>query len=165
MPRTAFYPGSFDPLTNGHLDIVERALALCDRLVIGVGAHHGKTAMLTIEARLELIEAVAGPLAHARGCELGVVPFSALVVDAAREAGASMLVRGIRDGSDFDYEMRMANMNNAMARDLDTVFLAASPAVAFISSTLVRQIATMGGNVADFVPDASARAIAAALAH
>jgi pantetheine-phosphate adenylyltransferase len=163
MIRTAFYPGSFDPLTNGHLDVIGRALGLFDRLVVGVGDHHGKEPMLEVAARLALIEDVAAPLASAAGAVLDVVSFDGLVVDAARDAGAGALVRGIRDGSDFDYEMRMAHMNQSMAAGLETIFLAAAPRVGFISSTLVRQIAAMGGDISGFVPGASARAVAAAL--
>lgn len=163
MTRSAFYPGSFDPLTNGHLDIIERAAAQFDRLVVGVGAHHGKKPLLTLEVRLALIEEVAEPLAKAAGASLEVVSFDALVVDAARQAGAAALIRGIRDGSDFDYEMRMSQMNRTMAGDVETVFLAASAHVGFISSTLVRQIAAMGGDVAPFVPPSSVRAMHTAL--
>ena len=163
MTRSAFYPGSFDPLTNGHLDIIGRAAGQFDRLVIGVGAHHGKKPLLGLEVRLALIEEEAGALVRQAGAALEVVSFDGLVVDAARNAGATALIRGIRDGSDFDYEMRMSQMNHAMAGDVETVFLAASANVGFISSTLVRQIASMGGDVSPFVPPSSARAMQAAL--
>jgi pantetheine-phosphate adenylyltransferase len=162
MTRTAFYPGSFDPLTNGHLDIMSRALAQFDRLVVGVGAHHGKTPLLELETRLALIEEVARPLAAEAGGEIAAVSFSGLVVDAARAAGAGALVRGLRDASDFDYELRMSRMNRSMAREIDSVFFAAAPDVSFISSTLIRQIAAMGGDIAAFVPAASAAAVRAA---
>jgi len=165
MTRTAFYAGSFDPPTNGHLDIIRRALAQFDRLVVGVGAHHGKTPLLALETRLALIEEVARPLAAQAGSELEAVSFAGLVVDAARAAGAGVLVRGLRDASDFDYELRMSRMNRSMAGDVETLFLAAAPEVSFISSTLVRQIAAMGGDVAAFVPAASAAAIRAATAR
>ena len=165
MTRTGFYPGSFDPVTNGHLDIIERALLLFDRLVIGVGAHHGKTPMLALDARVALLNEVAAPIAERAGAAIEVVTFDGLVVEAARGAGARTLVRGLRDASDFDYEMRMARTNGAMAGDVATVFLPASAETGFISSTLVRQIAGMGGDVSRFVPKASARAIAAALAR
>ena len=163
MTRSAFYPGSFDPVTNGHLDMIGRAAAQFDRLVVGVGAHHGKKPLLDLETRLALINEVAAPLAAQAGAALEVVEFDALVVDAARDSGATALIRGIRDGSDFDYEMRMSQMNKAMAGDIETVFLAASSDVGFISSTLVRQIASMGGDVSPFVPPSSARAMQAAL--
>ncbi|MHA1524424.1 MAG: pantetheine-phosphate adenylyltransferase [Alphaproteobacteria bacterium] len=152
MTHTGFYPGSFDPLTNGHVDIVTRALGLVDRLVIGIGVHAGKTPLLTADTRRQLIEGVIAPLAKAAGTDVDLVEFDGLVVDAARQAGATMLIRGLRDTTDFDYETRMANMNHTLAPDIETIFLAASPAMSFISSTLVRQIAAMGGDVSGFVP-------------
>lgn len=159
MARTGFYPGSFDPLTNGHLDIINRSLELVDRLVIGIGVHAGKTPMLAPATRRRLIEEAVTPLARASGAGLELVEFDDLVVDAARRAGASFLVRGLRDAADFDYESRMANMNHAMAPGLETIFLAASPGFSFISSTLVRQIAGMGGDISDFVPQSVVSAI------
>ncbi len=164
MIRIGYYPGSFDPLTNGHLDIIERAMRLCDKLTIGVGAHHGKKPMLALNTRMNLIGELVKPLAEESNCECAVDSFDGLVVDAARHVGADMIVRGVRDGSDFDYEMRMSQMNAALASDVNTVFLAASSGVGFISSTLVRQIAIMGGDITTFVPDACALELAAALA-
>ena len=163
MARTALYPGSFDPLTNGHVAVLGAALRLCDRLVVAVGVHSSKTAMLSADDRLELIEAVAGPIAKQAGAELEVRTFDKLVVDFARELGATILVRGLRDGTDLDYEMQMAGMNAAMLPSLQTVFLPASPATRHITATLVRQIASMGGDVEPFVPEAVAQRLDASL--
>jgi len=152
MARTALYAGSFDPLTNGHLDVVNHALRLVDRLVIAVGVHPGKTPLFAAEERLAMLEESCAPLAHAAKCELACTTFADLVVAAARRAGATVLIRGLRDASDFDYEMQMAGMNAAMAPEIRTVFLPAAPVVRPITATLVRQIAGMGGDVSPFVP-------------
>lgn len=152
MTRTAFYTGSFDPVTNGHADVIAGAARLCDRLVLAIGVHPGKTPLLSAERRAELLREVATPLLAATGATLDVVTFDDLAVDAARRAGASIIVRGLRDGSDLDYETQMAGMNAVMAPDIQTVFLPASGTVRHITATLVRQIAAMGGDVAPFVP-------------
>ena len=164
MPRTALYPGSFDPLTNGHVDMLRAAFALCDRLVVAIGVHAAKTPMLSVDDRLELIETVVGPMAAEVGAEFEACTFDNLVVDFAREVGATILIRGLRDGTDLDYEMQMAGMNATMAPGLQTVFLPASPDARHITATLVRQIAAMGGDVAPFVPQAVAARIAKHLA-
>ena len=127
MTRTGIYTGSFDPITNGHVDVIERAAALVDRLVVAVGVHHGKKPVFTAEERLAMIEAEVGERVRAAGAELVVTTFSGLAVDAAREAGATIIIRGLRDGSDFDYEIQMSTMNAVMMPDVETVFLAASP--------------------------------------
>jgi pantetheine-phosphate adenylyltransferase len=152
MPRVALYAGSFDPVTNGHLDVVRRAVRLADRLVIAIGIHPGKTPLFPPDERLAMVEEVCAPLAREAKCELKCVAFDDLVVTAARREGASLLIRGLRDGTDLDYEMQMAGMNGAMAPDVQTVFLPASPPVRPITATLVRQIAAMGGDVSSFVP-------------
>jgi pantetheine-phosphate adenylyltransferase len=152
MARTAFYAGSFDPVTNGHLDVIRQALRLADRLVCAIGIHPGKTPLFSAEDRIALLEASAGDLARAANVPFTCVTFDDLVVDAARRAQATILIRGLRDGSDFDYEMQMAGMNAAMAPDIATVFLPASPTVRHITATLVRQIAGMRGDVSNFVP-------------
>jgi pantetheine-phosphate adenylyltransferase len=152
MPRTALYAGSFDPVTNGHLDVVRAAAGLCDRLVLAIGIHPGKTPLFAVEERLAMLAEVCAPLVEAAGVELACVTFDDLVITAAEREGASILVRGLRDGTDFDYEMQMAGMNGAMAPAVQTVFLPASPAVRPITATLVRQIAKMGGDVSSFVP-------------
>ena len=152
MPRIALYAGSFDPVTNGHLDVVRQAVRLADRLVLGIGIHPGKTPLFPFEERLAMLTETCGPLAKAAGAELACVTFDDLVVSLAKREGATMLIRGLRDSTDFDYEMQMAGMNQTMAPGISTVFLPASPAVRPITATLVRQIARMGGDIAAFVP-------------
>jgi pantetheine-phosphate adenylyltransferase len=152
MPRIALYAGSFDPVTNGHLDVVRQAVRIADRLVIAIGVHPGKTPLFTAEERTAMLHENCAPFAHEAKCELCCVTFSSLVVDAARKTGATMLIRGVRDGTDLDYEMQMAGMNGAMAPEIVTVFLPASPEVRPITATLVRQIAGMGGDISSFVP-------------
>jgi len=154
MPRTALFPGSFDPVTNGHLDIVRQAARLADRLVLAIGAHPGKVPLFSTSERLAMLEEIAAPVARAAGCELRCITFADLVVATARREGAGILVRGLRSSADFDYEMEMAGMNGAMATEIQTVFLPASPEVRPITATLVRQIASMGGDVSHFVPPA-----------
>jgi len=152
MSRTGIYTGSFDPITNGHIDVIERAAALVDRLVVAVGVHHGKTPVFSAEERLAMIEQQVGDTVRAAGCDLVVTTFDGLAVEAARAANASIIIRGLRDGSDFDYEIQMSTMNAEMAPEAETVFLAASPACRHIAASLVRQIAAMGGDVSKFVP-------------
>jgi pantetheine-phosphate adenylyltransferase len=152
MPRTALFPGSFDPVTNGHLDLVRQASRLADRLVLAVGTHPGKTPLFGTQEKLAMIEETCGELARASGCELACITFDDLVVAAAHRERATLLIRGLRGASDFDYEMEMAGMNAAMAPAVQTVFLPASPNVRPITATLVRQIASMGGDVSPFVP-------------
>ncbi|MET4800740.1 pantetheine-phosphate adenylyltransferase [Bradyrhizobium sp. LB11.1] len=152
MPRIAFYPGSFDPITNGHLDVVRNSVSLCDRLVVAVGVHPGKKPLFSTEERLKMLHDVCGPVAAQAGCTLEAVTYDDLAVSAARKYGATIMIRGLRDGTDLDYEMRLAGMNGTMAPDVQTVFLPASPVVRPITGTLVRQIAAMGGDVSAFVP-------------
>ncbi len=152
MIHTGFFSGSFDPMTNGHLDVIDHAGWLCDRLVIGVGVNASKVGLFSVEERLALIREAAAPALEGKGCELDVVSFSGLAVEAARAAGATIIVRGLRDSTDFDYEMQMAGMNRAMAPELRTVFLPASSPVRPITATLVRQIASMGGDPSPFTP-------------
>lgn len=152
MPRIALYAGSFDPVTNGHIDVVRHAARLADRLVLAIGVHPGKAPLFSVEERLAMLDETCAPLAREAKCELTCITFDNLVIEAARKAGASLLIRGLRDATDFDYEMQMAGMNGTMAPEVQTVFLPASPAVRPITATLVRQIARMGGDVSAFVP-------------
>jgi len=161
MTRVALYPGSFDPLTNGHVDMLKASLTLCDRLVVAIGIHPAKQPMFMDAERVSMIEEVGRPLALAAGVVLEVRTFSTLVVQFARDIGATILVRGLRDGTDLDYEMQMAGMNKALAPWLQTVFLPASPEDRHITATLVRQVAQMGGDVSPFVPAAVASRITA----
>ncbi len=150
--RVGLYPGSFDPVTFGHVDIVRRAGQLVDTLVIAIGAHHDKHPLFTAEERVKLASQVLQPVAKAVGLKLEVTTYDTLTVAAARDAGATVVIRGLRDAGDFDYEMQMAGMNAALAPDIETVFLASSPGSRHIAASLVRQIAAMGGDVAAFVP-------------
>jgi pantetheine-phosphate adenylyltransferase len=159
MSRTAFYTGSFDPITNGHLDVIENGAALCDRMVVAIGVHPGKTPLFSAAERADLIRAVCEKSLKAKGVALEVVTFAGLAVDAAEQAGATIILRGLRDGTDFDYEMQMAGMNAAMKPGVQTVFLPASPPVRHLTATLVRQIAAMGGDVSGFVPAPVAAAL------
>ncbi|MBR0757921.1 pantetheine-phosphate adenylyltransferase [Bradyrhizobium jicamae] len=152
MPRVALYPGSFDPLTNGHLDVVKQAAALCDRLVVAVAIHPGKKTLFSTEERFEMLQEVCGPIVAQAGCTLECATYDNLTVTAAHKLGATIMIRGLRDGTDLDYEMQLAGMNGAMAPDVQTVFLPASPPVRPITATLVRQIAQMGGDYSSFVP-------------
>ena len=150
--RVALYAGSFDPVTNGHLDVVRQAASLAERLILAIGTHPGKAPMFSVEERVAMLEETCGPLVRAARGTLKCLTFADLVVSAAQREGATLLVRGLRDGTDFDYEMQMAGMNGAMAPDIQTVFLPASPSVRPITATLVRQIAAMGGDISRFVP-------------
>jgi pantetheine-phosphate adenylyltransferase len=149
---TAFYPGSFDPMTNGHLDVLVQALQVADRVIVAIGVHPGKTPLFSFEERAELIRASLAEALPEKAGSIEIVSFDRLVVDAARANGARLLIRGLRDGTDLDYEMQMAGMNRQMAPDVQTVFLPAGTASRPITATLVRQIASMGGDVAAFVP-------------
>jgi pantetheine-phosphate adenylyltransferase len=163
MPRIGFYSGTFDPVTLGHADVIRRAARLVDRLVIGIGVHPAKAPLFTPEERVGMLIAETREAGKAAGCEIVVETFADLVVDAARRAGASVIFRGLRDGTDFDYEMQMAGMNGAMAPAIETVFVATSPGVRHIAANLVRQIAGMGGDVTPFVSADVARRLAAKL--
>ncbi|MEL6287864.1 MAG: pantetheine-phosphate adenylyltransferase [Pseudomonadota bacterium] len=152
MSRTAFYAGSFDPLTLGHLDIIRRGLNVADCVVVGVGVHDAKRPMLDAGTRIRLIET---SLADADGVDAAateIVTFDDLAVAAAERHGATLILRGLRDGTDLDYEAQMAGMNQAMAGSIETVFLVGTPGVRHIAANLVRQIAAMGGDITAFVP-------------
>jgi pantetheine-phosphate adenylyltransferase len=159
MPRIALYPGSFDPVTNGHLDVVRHAVGLCDRLIVAVGVHPGKNPLFSTEERLEMARGVFAPIAAAAGCAFDCATYGNLTVVAAREAGATIMIRGLRDGTDLDYEMQISGMNEIMAPDVHTVFVPASVGVRPITATLVRQIAAMGGDVSAFVPPSVAASL------
>ncbi len=163
--RIGLYPGSFDPVTLGHVDIVRRAAQLVDRLVIAIGAHHSKGPFFTDEERIALARAALEPVASELGIELDVVVYDGLTVETATAAGAMVVFRGLRDAGDFDYEMQMAGLNAALAPEIETVFLAASPGTRHIAASLVRQIAAMGGDVSPFVPELVNKALARKLAR
>lgn len=161
MIRTALYAGSFDPVTNGHLDVVRQACRLVQHLVIAIGVHPGKAPLFSADERAELLSTICTPLVEREGAQLDVVTFDDLAVAAARRCGATLFIRGLRDGTDLDYEMQLAGMNGAMAPEVQTVFLPASTGVRPITATLVRQIAAMGGDVSPFVPRLVAERLAA----
>ena len=150
--RVGLYPGSFDPITVGHMDIIERAFAIVDLLVIAIGKNATKTPLFELDKRLTMIEEEVGPKAAARNVRLEVISFEALLVDVARQYKANLIIRGLRSAGDFEYETHMTAMNRVMAPEIETIFLPASPEVGFVSSTLVRQIVGMGGVVDPFVP-------------
>ncbi len=151
MIRTGFYSGSFDPVTLGHTDVIARACRLVDRLVIGIGINPGKAPMFTEAERVAMLEAETRTIAKATGTRIEIVTFSGLAIDAARSHKATIILRGLRDGTDFDYEMQMSGMNGEMAPGIETVYVSASPAVRHIAANLVRAVAAMGGDPSPFV--------------
>ena len=155
MGVTAVYSGTFDPLTNGHANIVARAAAMFDTVIVAVAISTLKNTLFTIDDRIALTNKVLG--AHAN---VKAIPFDGLIVDFAQAQNASVILRGVRSVTDFDYELQMAGMNRRMAPDVDTVFLAPDDGLGYISSTLVRQIASLGGNVDEFVHPAVRYALA-----
>jgi len=150
--RIGLYPGTFDPVTNGHLDVIGRAARLMDKLVIGVSISSGKGPLFTLDERVELVKAEMAPIAARNGVVIEVLPFQGLLIDFARSVGAGMIVRGLRAVSDFDFEFQMAGMNYRMAPDIETVFLMASERHQFIASRLVKEVAAFGGDITSFVP-------------
>jgi pantetheine-phosphate adenylyltransferase len=163
MTTTAFYPGSFDPMTNGHLDVLVQALNVASRVIVAIGIRPGKKPLFSFEERADLIRRSLTEALPGQVVDIEVIAFDNLVVDAARVHGAKLLVRGLRDGTDLDYEMQMAGMNRQMAPDVQTIFLPAGTASRPITATLVRQIASMGGDVSAFVPAAVLEALKAKL--
>lgn len=151
MTRIGFYPGTFDPVTLGHTDVIRRAAALLDKLIIGIGINPSKVPMFPDAERIAMLEGEVRAIARATETDISVVTFSGLAVEAARKNGASIIIRGVRDGTDFDYEMQMAGMNGEMAPDIQTVYVAASPAVRHIAANLVRAVISMGGDPSPFV--------------
>ena len=151
MTRTGFYSGSFDPVTLGHTDVIRRAAEIVDKLVIGIGINPGKAPMFSDDERVSMLEVEVKPIAKETGARISVVTFSGLAVEAARAHGATIIIRGLRDGTDFDYEMQMSGMNGEMAPEIQTVYVSASPAVRHIAANLVRAIASMGGDASAFV--------------
>ncbi len=160
MPRIAFFPGTFDPPTNGHIEIIRHALALADTVVVAIGVNAAKTPLFSIAERKAMIAAAVKEVDRKAAARVTVTTFDGLSVDAAHAAGASLIVRGVRDSRDVDYEMQMAAMNATLAPDLTSVFVPASPATRHITATLVRQIAAMGGDITPFVPAVVAKAFA-----
>ena len=146
------YPGTFDPVTNGHIDIIARAAKMLHRLVVGVAENPGKAPFFSLEERLELVRAETAPIAERTGTEIEVQAFSGLLVAFARDMNASVIVRGLRAVTDFDYEFQMVGMNHRLDPGVETVFFMASETHQFISSRFVKEIALLGGDVSSFVP-------------
>ncbi|WP_458790407.1 pantetheine-phosphate adenylyltransferase [Yoonia sp. MH D7] len=161
--RVGLYPGTFDPVTNGHLDIVRRGCTLVDRLVIGVAINRDKGPMFSLEERVAMVKAECVPLGTEVGCEVIVHPFENLLIDCARDVGASMIIRGLRAVADFEYEFQMVGMNRSMDNSIETVFLMADAKNQAIASKLVKEIARLGGDVTKFVPAAVKDALRARL--
>lgn len=157
--KTALYAGSFDPVTNGHLDVLRGALGLADKVIVAIGVHPGKIPMFSFEERVALLREAGEQAFGKESSRIDYTSFSGLVVETAKTFKATLMVRGLRDATDFDYEMQMAGMNAGMEPEIQTVFLPASPNVRFITATLVRQIAAMGGDVSTFVPPAIEKAL------
>jgi pantetheine-phosphate adenylyltransferase len=152
MSHVALYPGSFDPVTNGHVDVVRQACHLVDKLIVAIGIHPGNAPLFSVEDRRTMIAEILEPIGKKLGCEIECITFDNLTVTAAQKAGASILIRGLRDGTDLDYEMQIAGMNQTLVPEVQTIFIPASATVRPITATLVRQIAGMGGDVSAFVP-------------
>jgi pantetheine-phosphate adenylyltransferase len=150
--RIGLYPGTFDPVTNGHLDVIGRAARILDKLVVGVAINIGKSPLFPLEERVELVRAETDVIAARTGTVIEVRPFEGLLVGFAQELGASMIIRGLRAVTDFDYEFQMAGMNRRLDHDIEAVFLMASETNQFISSRFVKEIARLGGDVSSFVP-------------
>ena len=148
--RTGLYAGTFDPITNGHIDIVQRAVKLVDRLVVGVAINRDKGPLFSLEERVRMVEEEVAQVAN--GADLVVMPFENLLMHFAKQVGAGMIIRGLRAATDFEYEFLMTGMNQQLDRDIETVFLMADPRLQAIASSFVKEIARLGGDVSAFVP-------------
>ena len=162
--RIGLYPGTFDPITLGHTDIIQRAMALVDRLVIGVAINRDKGPLFSLEERVAMVETECAPIAAAAGCEIVVHPFENLLIDCARDVGAGVIIRGLRAVADLEYEFQMVGMNRAMDASIETVFLMADARRQAIASKLVKEIARLGGDVTRFVTPAVKQALCARFA-
>lgn len=150
--RIGLYPGTFDPVTHGHIDIIRRACRLVDRLVIGVAINRDKGPLFSLDERVEMIQSEILPIGEAAGCEIIVHPFENLLIDCARDVNATVIVRGLRAVADFEYEFQMVGMNRALDARIETVFLMADAKNQAIASKLVKEICRLGGDVTKFVP-------------
>lgn len=157
--RIGLYPGTFDPITLGHVDIIRRAATLVDRLVIGIAINRDKGPLFSLEERVAMVRAECEGIAQTQGIEIVVRPFDNLLIDCARDVGASMIVRGLRAVADFEYEFQMVGMNRALDASVETVFLMADARRQAIASKLVKEIARLGGDVSKFVTPAVERAL------
>lgn len=161
MERVGLYPGTFDPLTNGHVDIIARAMKLVDHLVIGVAINKDKEPLFSLDERLAMVEDEAKGLAKTAGIKLSVKPFDGLLVQFAVEIGAQIVIRGLRAVSDFEYEFQMTGMNSRLNPDIETVFLMAEAKHQAIASRLVKEIARMGGDISKFTTPRTAKLLKA----
>ncbi len=148
MNITAIYPGTFDPITNGHLDLIARSSKIHDKVIVAVATSRAKTPLFSLAERIELIEEVTKDFG-----KVSVIGFDNLLVDFAKEQNADVILRGLRAVSDFEFEFQMASMNRRLSPDLETVFLTPAEQYAFISSSMIREIARLGGGVSSFVPE------------
>jgi len=155
VPKIVIYPGTFDPITNGHVDLIERAGKLFDKIIVAVAMSEGKSPLFDVDKRVSIVEEVVAPMKN-----IEVIGFKGLLVDFAKEHNANALLRGLRAVSDFEYEFQLANMNRRLSPNLESLFLTPAEQFSFISSTLVREIATLNGDVSQFVPEAVQRALA-----
>ena len=159
MMRVGLYPGTFDPITLGHTDIIRRACSLVDRLVIGIAINRDKAPLFDLETRVAMVETECAPIAEAAGVEIVAHPFENLLIHCAEDVGATVIIRGLRAVSDFEYEYQMVGMNRAMNDHVETVFLMADAHYQAIASRLVKEIARLGGDVSSFVPPRIATAL------
>jgi pantetheine-phosphate adenylyltransferase len=159
--RIGLYPGTFDPITHGHTDIIRRACMLVDRLVIGVAINRDKAPLFALEERVAMVEEECRAIGSACGVEIAAYPFENLLIDCARDVGARIIIRGLRAVSDFEYEFQMVGMNRALDDEIETVFLMADANYQAIASRLVKEIARLGGDISGFVPPRVAVALAA----
>jgi pantetheine-phosphate adenylyltransferase len=151
IKRIGLYPGTFDPITNGHVDIIERAVKLVDHLVIGVAINEGKGPLFSLEERTEMVRHEVAPIAKAAGVTITVEPFDILLMSFAEQVKAQIIVRGLRALSDFEYEFQMVSMNKQLNSDIETVFLMAGAEHQAIASRLVKEIASLGGDISSFL--------------
>jgi len=151
-PRTGVYPGTFDPVTNGHMDIISRATHVVDRLIIGVAVNAGKGPMFDVDERVEMVREQVAHMTSGDGQHIDVVPFDNLLMDFVNDLGAQLILRGLRAVSDFEYEFQMAGMNSRLNSEVETVFLMASERHQFIASRFVKEVALLGGDIGHFVP-------------
>jgi len=147
QPLIAVYPGTFDPITNGHMDIIKRALLICDKLILAIAENPKKSPMFTLKERTEMVRALSSDMPRVK-----VKPYDGLTVNFAKQVGANIIIRGLRAISDFEYELQMAQANRKLAPEVDTVFLMPSQEYFYLNSTLVREIASSGGDASSFVP-------------
>ena len=158
--RTGIYPGTFDPITNGHIDIFKRGLRLVDRLVVGVATNPSKNPMFSLEERVAMVDRECRPFAESAGVEFEVEQFDELLMNFAERVDADIIVRGLRAVADFEYEFQMTGMNYQINPEIETVFLMADPRYQTIASRLVKEVARYGGNITSFVPKLVSKEVA-----